>query len=99
MGQRDSAAPKLLLGFFRHYDQDGDGTVTFDEFYHVASKLGMVTQPFNKRLPAEEAKLRMLYEKVRGRGRGRSRVRVRVRAGLGLGLGLGLGSVSRVRVC
>ena len=21
MGQRDSAAPKLLLGFFRHYDQ------------------------------------------------------------------------------
>ena len=47
MGQRDSAAPKLLLGFFRHYDQDGDGTVTFDEFYHVASKLGMVTQPFN----------------------------------------------------
>ena len=47
MGRRDSAAPKLLLGFFRHYDQDGDGTVTFDEFYHVASKLGMVTQPFN----------------------------------------------------
>ena len=85
MGQRDSAAPKLLLGFFRHYDQDGDGTVTFDEFYHVASKLGMVTQPFNRRLPAEEAKLRMLYEKVRGRvGLGRG-------LGLGLGVGLGLG--------
>ena len=47
MGQRDSAAPKLLRGIFRHYDQDGDGTVTFEEFYHVAAKLGMVTQPFH----------------------------------------------------
>ena len=63
MGQRDSAAPKLLRGIFRHYDQDGDGTVTFDEFYRVAAKLGLVTQPSNNRLPAEEAKLRMLYEK------------------------------------
>ena len=63
MGQRDSAAPKLLRGIFRHYDQDGDGTVTFEEFYHVAAKLGMVTQPLNNKLPAEEAKLRMLYDK------------------------------------
>jgi hypothetical protein len=51
VGQRDSAAPRLLRGMFRHYDQDGDGTVTFDEFYHVASKLGMVTQPFDNPNP------------------------------------------------
>ena len=62
-GQRDAAAPKLLRRIFRHYDQDGDGTVTFEEFYGVAAGLGMVTQPYSLRHPAEAAKLELLYKK------------------------------------
>eukprot|EP00908_Phaeocystis_cordata_P006597 Transcript_17215.p1 GENE.Transcript_17215~~Transcript_17215.p1 ORF type:complete len:704 (-),score=227.76 Transcript_17215:191-2302(-) len=68
-GARSSAAPKLLLRTFCHYDRDGDGTVSFDEFKQVAARLGMITQKEPTARPQDEEErrrhgaLRVLYDK------------------------------------
>tara|TARA_B110001452_G_scaffold267009_1_gene275400 strand:+ start:23 stop:1354 length:1332 start_codon:yes stop_codon:yes gene_type:complete len=60
-GQLPSAAWKLLLRTFRYMDTDGDGTATFDEFLHVAARLGMCTSlPPNAE---ERRKLKALYDR------------------------------------
>lgn len=60
-GKLPSAAWKLLLRTFRYMDNDGDGTARFDEFLHVAARLGMVTTlPPNAE---ERRKLKALYDR------------------------------------